>query len=55
MVFNPSLCEQCEDCVDVCPYNMLKLKDEGNLPLVGFCTLCEQCLESCPKDAMELK
>ncbi|MCL2114858.1 MAG: 4Fe-4S binding protein [Methanobrevibacter sp.] len=55
IVFNPSLCEQCETCVDVCPYDMLKIKDEGNLPLVGFCTLCEQCMEACPKDAMELK
>jgi ferredoxin len=55
IVFNPSLCNQCGDCIDVCPYDMLKLKDEGNLPLVGFCTLCEQCIEACPKDAMELK
>ena len=55
IVYNPSLCEQCEECTEVCPYDMLKLKDEGNLPLVGFCTLCEQCVESCPKDAMELR
>jgi len=55
IVFNPSKCDQCEDCIDVCPYDMLKLKDEGNLPLVGFCTLCDQCIEACPKDAMEFK
>jgi ferredoxin len=53
--FNPSKCNQCGDCIDACPYDMLKLKDEGALPLAGFCTLCEQCIQHCPNQAIEFK
>jgi len=55
--FNPSKCDECGDCIEVCPYDMLKLNKDGNanLPIVGFCTLCESCIEACPKDAQELR
>ncbi|MGN1363075.1 MAG: 4Fe-4S binding protein [Methanobrevibacter sp.] len=52
---NPSKCEQCGTCIAACPYDMLKFKEEGNLPVVGFCTLCGQCIEACPRDAVCLK
>ncbi|WP_409200517.1 4Fe-4S binding protein [Methanobrevibacter sp. DSM 116169] len=53
--FNPSKCDQCGDCIDACPYDMLKLKDSGKLPIVGFCTLCGQCKDACPEEALSFK
>jgi heterodisulfide reductase subunit A-like polyferredoxin len=50
--FSPSKCDQCGDCIEACPYDMLKLKDEGNLPIVGFCNLCGKCIEACPEKAL---
>jgi len=55
IIFNPSKCDQCGDCIEVCPYDMLHFKEEGNLPIAGFCTLCEQCIEKCRKDALSLQ
>lgn len=52
---NPSKCEQCGTCVDACPYDMLKIKEEGNLKVAGFCTLCDQCIDACPNDALSSK
>ncbi|MCE7697619.1 MAG: ferredoxin, partial [Methanobacterium paludis] len=45
---------QCGDCVEVCPYSMLKLTDE-KVPLKGFCILCDQCIPACTKDALSIK
>ena len=53
--YNPSKCDQCGDCVNSCPYNMLKTTDNPKLPIAGFCTLCGQCIETCPEKALSYK
>ena len=50
--FNPSKCDQCGDCIEACPYDMIHKTDNPKLPIAGFCTLCGQCLEACPEDAL---
>ena len=50
--FNPSKCDQCGDCIEACPYDMLHKSDNPKLPIAGFCTLCGQCMEACPEDAL---
>ena len=52
ILFNPSKCDQCGDCVAACPYDMIHKTEDPKLPIAGFCTLCGQCLESCPEDAL---
>jgi ferredoxin len=53
IVFNPAKCEQCEDCVEICPPKTLKLCDcEGPLPLKGFCVLCQKCVDICPVEVI---
>ena len=53
--FNPSKCDGCEECIDVCPYDMLHVPEKKSLPIAGFCTLCENCIEACHEDALEMK
>ena len=43
--FNPSKCDQCGDCIEACPYDMIHKTDNPKLPIAGFCTLCGQCIE----------
>ena len=52
--YSPEKCTQCGDCVEVCPYDMLKLTDD-KVPLKGFCILCDQCIPACPHEALSLK
>ena len=55
IIFNPSKCDECGECIDACPYDMLHKAYKVNLPIAGFCTLCEQCLEKCTPEALNLK
>ena len=50
--FNPSKCDECGDCIEACPYDMLHKSANPKLPIAGFCTLCGQCMEACPEDAL---
>ena len=52
IAFNPSKCDQCGDCIEACPYDMIHKTDNPKLPIAGFCTLCGQCIEACPEDAL---
>ncbi|WP_298502938.1 4Fe-4S binding protein, partial [uncultured Methanobrevibacter sp.] len=52
IAFNPSKCDQCGDCIEACPYDMIHKTENPKLPIAGFCTLCGQCLEACPEDAL---
>ena len=52
ITFNPSKCDQCGECIEACPYDMIHKTDNPKLPIAGFCTLCGQCLEACPEDAL---
>ena len=55
IIYNPSKCNSCGDCIDACPYDMLHEAYKVNLPIAGFCTLCEKCIEKCKSDALCLK
>ena len=50
--FNPYKCDECGDCIEACPYNMLHATGNEKFPIMGFCTLCGQCIEACPKNAL---
>ena len=52
IAFNPSKCDQCGDCIEACPYDMIHKTENPKLPIAGFCTLCGQCIEACPEDAL---
>jgi ferredoxin len=52
IVYNPAKCDQCGDCVDVCPQKTLKIESESKLPLQGYCVMCEKCLNICPVEVI---
>ncbi len=52
----PSHCEDCEACVEMCPMN-IRIKDyilEGERVLSTECTLCQTCINICPHDSLKL-
>ncbi len=54
IVYNPALCDECGNCVDVCPPQTLKL-EEGKvkkIPLQGFCVMCQKCVDICPVEVI---
>jgi DNA-directed RNA polymerase subunit D len=48
---NAKLCDQCGDCVKVCPKNILT-KTEGRIEVQNVieCTLCRDCVAACQKN-----
>ncbi len=58
IVFNPSLCTSCGDCVEVCPMDTLKLVKGDKHPIKGYCVMCLICLEKADelkKGVLELR
>jgi ferredoxin len=55
IVFSPSACNECGDCVAVCPPDILEL-EEGKVKQVqklqGFCVMCQKCVDVCPVDVI---
>ncbi|MDI3499948.1 MAG: hypothetical protein PWP50_992, partial [Synergistaceae bacterium] len=45
-------CTGCGLCVQVCPYNAIKLSDENVAEILESCILCGQCIEACPMKAL---
>ena len=50
--FNPSKCDECGDCIEACPYDMLHKSANPKLPIAVLCTLCGKCMEACQEDAL---
>lgn len=50
---DPTLCEGCEDCVDVCPVDCIEGK-AGFIHMIDDfdCTKCGKCIEACDYDAI---
>ncbi|KZX17264.1 ferredoxin [Methanobrevibacter cuticularis] len=49
ILYNPAKCNECGDCVAVCPPQTLKLdNDQKTMPLQGFCVMCQKCVNICP-------
>lgn len=45
------LCDQCEDCVAMCPKNILvKTGDRITIKNLLDCTLCQDCVDACQKN-----
>lgn len=49
-------CDQCNDCLDACPENIIS-RDADGYPFIDFsvtgCTFCAECLESCKTGALQ--
>jgi polyferredoxin len=47
---DPAKCQDCLDCLSVCPMGLTTLSDIGSST---DCILCGRCVESCPTDALK--
>lgn len=48
-------CDGCEECVNICPNEVLELVDEKCDPSGGGeCDFCESCTGVCPTDAITI-
>jgi NAD-dependent dihydropyrimidine dehydrogenase PreA subunit len=49
------ICMGCQDCVEVCPTDVLRWDDDNSIPKIVYpedCQLCELCVIECPEDAI---
>jgi NAD-dependent dihydropyrimidine dehydrogenase PreA subunit len=54
-VVDPDLCTVCEDCLERCQFNALKMEDDTCIVDRAFCVGCGLCVTSCPAEAMSLE
>lgn len=48
-------CNGCGECVDICPAEVLEMKDEkSEVANIDECLGCESCVETCPESAITL-
>ena len=49
-------CDSCGDCTDVCPMEVLIIKD-GKLTIndPDECSYCETCVDMCPNECITIK
>ena len=48
------LCTGCEDCIERCQFNALKMEDDVCTVDRNFCFGCGLCITSCNSDALSL-
>ena len=51
---NKEDCTGCGTCVDTCPVEAIKLKDDIAIIDEDECTECGACVDECPTDAITL-
>ena len=54
IMFDETLCQQCQACAVVCPNNAIEFKDNYRLYDRTACSACGQCARVCTFDAVEL-
>lgn len=45
-------CTGCETCVSVCPFDAIKIKDDGKAFINEYCQMCMACLSACSEGAI---
>lgn len=53
---NKKLCTGCGNCAEVCPFNVLKIKDgKAVVENPENCKKCGACVSACPNNAIEIE
>lgn len=52
---NRDLCSGCGLCVEICPFNGVKLDEEDVAILLDACTECGACVDECPVEAISIE
>ncbi|HBR22352.1 MAG TPA: electron transfer flavoprotein subunit alpha [Nitrospiraceae bacterium] len=45
-------CTGCETCISVCPFDAIKIRDDGKAFINEYCQACMACLSACPEGAI---
>ena len=48
-------CTGCGACVDVCPVNVIEMKEDGKALVEEGCIECGMCVPECPVDAIAMQ
>ncbi|MCP4610434.1 MAG: 4Fe-4S dicluster domain-containing protein, partial [Planctomycetes bacterium] len=48
---NKEICDICEQCLQVCPSNLMRVDDVGNST---DCIQCGKCVDECPSEAIKI-
>ena len=51
---DPDLCTACEECIDRCPMDAIKLDGDFSEIVDGRCIGCGVCIPTCPEEAISL-
>ena len=51
---DPELCTACEECMERCPMDAIKLDDDFSEIIEGRCIGCGVCIPTCPTEAISL-
>ena len=55
-IFNSKKCNQCKQCIKVCPKNVLEIKAKKIVLKDPInCTLCNECVDTCKQEALKLE
>ncbi|MCP4677778.1 MAG: 4Fe-4S dicluster domain-containing protein [Deltaproteobacteria bacterium] len=49
---NKEECTGCEECVEECPAEAIKIVDDVAVIDAGECTECSACVDTCPAEAL---
>jgi len=53
-VINPNRCDNCGNCIEICPYNAIEWMNARILINSLACVGCGACVPECPKNALDL-
>jgi NAD-dependent dihydropyrimidine dehydrogenase PreA subunit len=56
IIINQEKCDGCGNCIEVCPFNVLEIKN-GKVKVKSSkkCKGCEACACACPNNAIKIK